>query len=411
MATALIISVGGSPEPIIFSIRERAPDGVCFFASQQSIDLVGKIKDAVARPLNDYKVMVEDAEDLTRCYERALECFDWAEQALPGCDKIADVTGGTKAMSSALAVAAVARGAAFSYVGGTSRDRGGLGVVETGSERIVESVNPWTLFAVEERRIIARYFDTYQYAAAAEAIAAVLPRMRTSDAALLEPIGDAARAYMEWERFNHRDAVEALKAADRKLRERLPLVPGQAHGPLAGFHQQLARSLANLQRLNNKTRGFQALHPLMAADLAANAARRIEEARYDDATARLYRALEMIGQCAFEARFGGSTGNAPADKLPASIREEYEKNYRAADGKIELPLFATFRALAEAGAEIGRRLHEDAEVRKLLSGRNNSMLAHGVQPVSRHAAQSFMKIVTGYLPEQTEFVEFPRLSL
>jgi CRISPR-associated protein (TIGR02710 family) len=409
MATALIVSVGGSPEPIIFSIQRRSPERVCFFASQQSVDLIGDIKKSVPS-ITDHKVLVDDAEDLTHCYEKALECFDWAEQAIPGCDKIADVTGGTKAMTAALAIAAVARGAAFSYIGGERRDRGGVGVVETGSERMRESVNPWALFAVEERREIARHFNSFQYLAAADSVAAILPRLRSSDAALLEPIGDAARGYLEWERFNHASAVDPFKEAERKLRERLPLAGARERAALESFHEQLARNLANLQTLRGKTRDFQKLHPLMAADLVANARRRIEQARYDDAVARLYRAIEMIAQCTFQECFRSSTANANIDQLPTQVRAEYEK-YRDAQGKLKLGLFATFGALKADGVDIGIRFTGDTEIQHLLSARNGSILAHGIQPVAQAAAESLLQALMRYLPDATELVQFPKLTL
>ena len=109
MATALIISVGGSMEPVVYSIRQRAPDYVCFLASQRSMDLIAEIKRASSQTAPDRKIIVDDAEDLAHCYEKALECFDWVEHQHPGCLTIVDVTGGTKAMSAALAIAAVAR--------------------------------------------------------------------------------------------------------------------------------------------------------------------------------------------------------------------------------------------------------------------------------------------------------------
>jgi CRISPR-associated protein (Cas_Cas02710) len=47
----------------------------------------------------------------------------------------------------------------------------------------------------------------------------------------------------------------------------------------------------------------------------------------------------------------------------------------------------------------------------VLSGRNNSILAHGAQPISRHAAESFMGILKRYLPAGAVLVEFPKLNL
>jgi len=39
--TALIISVGGSPEPIVKSVTEHAPDFVCFYSSEQTAEIIG----------------------------------------------------------------------------------------------------------------------------------------------------------------------------------------------------------------------------------------------------------------------------------------------------------------------------------------------------------------------------------
>lgn len=316
-------------------------------------------------------------------------------------------------MTAALAIAAVARGASFSYVGGGRRDKGGLGVVETGSERLRESVNPWELFAVEEKRTIARSFNTRQFEAAADAVAAMAPRLRDQDRSLLEPIGDAAHAYLEWDRFDHPKAVEFLKESDRKLSERLPLVTAPIREVLADFHRRLQFTLANLQMLRGRTKNFAELHPMMAVDLVANAARRIEEGRNDDAVARLYRAIELIGQCAFEKRFGVPTGSVTPEVLPEQIRSEYEAKYReSGEPHLKLPLFATFRALQEVEDVLGARFLADRDqVDKIMSARNNSILAHGVQPVKKQTAEKFLEIVTGYLPAGSELVEFPKLSL
>jgi CRISPR-associated protein (TIGR02710 family) len=412
MAKALIISVGGSIEPVIYSIRQRSPDCVCFLASQRSVDLVGEIRRAASLTTPDHKIIVDDAEDLTHCYEKALECFDWVERQLPGCSTIVDVTGGTKAMSAALAIAAVARGGSFSYVGGERRNGDGLGVVETGSEHLRESVNPWELFAVEGQRNIAHALNTFQYAAAAQIVAATIPRMRDPDRALLEPVGDAVKGYLEWDCFKHGAAVQYLKDADRKLGERLRTARQGLRQPFELFHEQLSLSLANLHRLRAATHDFKKTHPLLAVDLVANAQRRIEEGRFDDATARLYRALEMIGQCAFENRFGTSTGDARLEQLPDELRSEYERKYRSAEGKLELGLLATFVVLEKSGDEIGQRFATNtAEIKKMLNGRNNSILAHGELPISRHAAESFMEIVKRHLLANAELVEFPKLSL
>jgi CRISPR-associated protein (TIGR02710 family) len=236
--------------------------------------------------------------------------------------------------------------------------------------------------------------------------------MHDPDRALLEPVGDAARGYLEWDRFKHRIAAQQLKDAERKLSERLRTASERPRRPFVEFHEQLRLGLANLNRLRTATHDFSKIDSLLAVDLVANAQRRIEEGRFDDATARLYRALELVGQCAFEEHFHAPTSDAPLERLPEELRSEYERKYRSTEGKLELPLFATFKALEKGGVEIGLHFISDlAAIKKVVSGRNSSILAHGSQPTSQHAAESFMEILKRYLPADAALVRFPKLSI
>ncbi|OQX91368.1 MAG: hypothetical protein B6D58_08485, partial [candidate division Zixibacteria bacterium 4484_95] len=51
-------------------------------------------------------------------------------------DIVIDLTGGTKQMSAALALAATEQGLKVSYVGGEERTKDGLGTVVSGTEKI-----------------------------------------------------------------------------------------------------------------------------------------------------------------------------------------------------------------------------------------------------------------------------------
>lgn len=67
---AMIISVGGSPEPIVTSLLKHLPDFVCFFATQRSMDLIGGIKEKTkeqAVAFDDCKVIADDENDLVYC--------------------------------------------------------------------------------------------------------------------------------------------------------------------------------------------------------------------------------------------------------------------------------------------------------------------------------------------------------
>ncbi|GAI29689.1 unnamed protein product, partial [marine sediment metagenome] len=120
MAPGLLLSVGGTPEPLIRSLQEHKPKAVCFLASQGSIDLVSEIKKkAIGLNFKDYKVIIDDINDTTHCYEKALVCCDFLEkEGISPQDIVVDFTGGTKVMSAALTLLAVSRNYQLSYIGG-----------------------------------------------------------------------------------------------------------------------------------------------------------------------------------------------------------------------------------------------------------------------------------------------------
>ena len=156
---AMIISVGGTSEPVVSSLLDHKPEYVCFFASQQSLDNIGEIKKQTKKKghvFNDYKVICDDKDDLIHCYERAVECTkNLTQKSFDPAEVVVDYTGGTKTMSAALALSAVGHGYSFSYVGGEKRTKNGLGVVVTGTEVVKKDVSPWQIFAVEEKKRIS----------------------------------------------------------------------------------------------------------------------------------------------------------------------------------------------------------------------------------------------------------------
>jgi CRISPR-associated protein (TIGR02710 family) len=407
MAGALVISVGGSPQPVIFSLRCHEPQFVCFLASQRSIDLIGDVKAAIGRALRDEKVLVDEPDDLVGCYEKAVECLTRTERAGFDADAtVVDYTGGTKAMTAALAMAAVSRGVRFSYVGG-ERDLDGLGRVVSGGERLRLNVGPWQLFAVEEKRRIAQYFNGRQYAAAALSIRDLLPRARPSERLFLEPLLVITEGYGAWDRFDHRTAIRSLERGRGVLAERVSAT-GRANAE--PFLEVVGDNLALLRSMEAATQNFARPDQHLAGDLIANADRRIDEGKFDDAVARLYRALELWGQIAFEHAVGTPNASVPVGRLPPSLREEYALRYRRAEGTVALPLTATFRVLAELGDDVGSRfLAQESNLKKILDARNHSILAHGLRPITREQAARFRKIVTEFLPADLPIPRFPRL--
>lgn len=76
---------------------------------------------------------------------------------------------------------------------------------------------------------------------------------------------------------------------------------------------------------------------------------------------------------------------------------------------MKLPLQATFEVLRAAGHEEGRRFFEyEKKIKDIQSNRNQSILAHGIRPVSERAAQGILETVTEFV-QMKEFFDFPGL--
>ena len=84
--------------------------------------------------------------------------------------------------------------------------------------------------------------------------------------------------------------------------------------------------------------------------------------------------------------------------MERKIREKYE-GLRDEKGKIKLSLKRDYELLKDLGDEMGKRFFEDNLMQELLSKRNNSILAHGLEPVSREDAEKMFEVVRGYVEE------------
>lgn len=131
----LILSLGGSPAPAVFSIKRQHPRQVVFFVSEQSAALIDEVLTAAAFDGKVIRTVVPDPEDLPHC-------FRLAEELVKGIGTsrwptaVVDLTGGTKVMVAALAMAAHGKIEQFSYVGGSVRTKKGLGLVGEGHETL-----------------------------------------------------------------------------------------------------------------------------------------------------------------------------------------------------------------------------------------------------------------------------------
>jgi len=373
MIGAMIISIGGTPAPIIKSIIHYRPEFISFLASQDTFHNASDIKKACQEKSVNFRsevTMVDNVNDLLHCFEKAEEAIKRVTDKDFSKDRvIVDYTGGTKNMSVSLALAAINQGFSFSYVGGKERTKNGVGIVIDGAEEIYKSVNPWDFLAINEKRQIALLFNQYQFMAAKQ-LCDSLSEKATRQKTLFKKIGFAIEGYYLWDLFRHKDALERFQRA--KIEEI------QESGEVA-FEEFAAKAKENIRFLEVLIKNSQKLSINYILDIFANAERRFEEGKIDDAILRIYRLSEMIAQERLINNYGIDTSNVKPDQIPANLRDEFVRRYKnSMDNKIKLPQGASFELLCALDDELGRAFERNKKTfLDIQSSRNQSYLAHG----------------------------------
>ncbi len=378
----LAVTVGGSCEPVVTAIRDHNPDHVLFFASsgprgsRSTIDGLGKVcRENVSilaqtgLPEGCYTIVeIDEPDDLTRCYAATRKGLAELAARYPDRQRVADYTGGTKTMSAALVLAALEMGWELSLVKGTRTD---LVKVVDGTE-MASLVNTWEVRVRQYMAEGMRLFNGYAFAAAGELLEGTL-RMASVSPEMERTIREwvaLSRGFDAWDRFDHERAYHLLEP----------------------FQAQLAPQWwVFLKVLAGKTRGS-GYEPVF--DLLLNAERRAARGRYDDAVARLYRALEWMAQIRLKQREPSlDASDIQVDLLPEPLRADYEAMRRPAQGsgkpgKVQLGLVEAFVLLARLGDPLGRVYGESwgqvrASLQAALEKRNYSILAHGTRPLGQ----------------------------
>ncbi|MGB9960009.1 MAG: TIGR02710 family CRISPR-associated CARF protein [Candidatus Bathyarchaeales archaeon] len=378
---ALIISVGTGTKQnipamkslagaIAHSINHHNPDKVFFVTSSQSREnTLPTILEKTKLPQQKYEIIeLNDPDNIQNIYETVNPHFKRIKTQYDNI--VVDYTSGTKAMTAALAILATLHEAQeLSYI--TGKRIGGI--VQAGTERIM-AIQPY--FATTEQKIkqAIQFFNKSQYATAISILTQI--KKTTHDPTITErikPLLQLAKAYDQWDKFQHQKAFEILK----KIKE----------AELNGNKRFLG------QMLNSENP-----EPYLIADLINNAQRRAqEEQKYDDAVARLYRTTELIAQYKLKRYYNIDPSNTDTQKIPQQLLSKW--NLPPETKTIKLSLEKDYQLLEALGDIIGKTYAQDNKLKNLLSKRNTSILAHGLKPVSKDEYNQLHKIITKYAEE------------
>lgn len=397
----VLLSVGGAPAPILAILRKYQPKHVWYFCSAGSRATADEIHGQLDwHPDRDF-IEVEQFEELGPCYRALREAIPdlLRKWNVPVEQVLVDYTGGTKTMSAALTLAATETFQRFSYVGGKQREKAGLGITVDGKERFVYQGNPWNELAVREVERARDLWERCQFDASAEIVQAAAERVPKR--LRFEAIAKLARAMAARHRLDFRRAANELNPLLGKL---APLYDGQDDFGLQTFVKS-ARDLCHACSQDNADEAF-------LRELLDNTLRTAAQARYEDASARLYRAMEMQGQIWLAKATQGSFVNGRCKREKVQTLKEQIRNlpwFRPDEqGEIRLSLEEIFRTLDRVGHDQAKIIVADLKAtgedgktksrwRTATEKRNTSILAHGTSPVGQEGFEQMKAIASDFL--------------
>lgn len=404
---AILISVGGSPQPIIISLNRQMPEYVCFFVSEATKDSTEKdiLPNLDFKPRHWDWIITPSPEGLSECYKEITDKLPSILQkwSIKSDELVVDYTGGTKTMSVAIILATIERSSSYSYVGGKERSKGGVGIVLDGKENLFSFNNPWNEIAFMSRKEASILFNKGRYAAASEVFGRIEKKVHENHRPFIKVMKKMSDGYDLWDQFKHKEARNTLCSCRDVIK-----TYSTGDERVNAFAPVLVRNIDFLDRLieNNELKHY---------DLIANAVRRAAlENKYDDAVARLYRAMEAIAHYRLK-RHGIESSNVDEKKIPERIRSEYVNKYRdGKDNKIKLGMYASYELLKELNDSLGESFFViyDKEIRGLLDIRNSSILAHGFVSVKDDTYEKLLDVVLRFSGiKKEDLPQFPVLEL
>lgn len=415
MAKAMIITVGTGEtvsSGICSSIRNQNPDYIAFILTQESknktLPLILQDRSMLSRKYDEISLTNEiDVEDIHLECKKIIEGIN--RKGYDPKDIVIDFTSGTKAMSVGLTLAALdKRVGSLTYVSGKRNENGR---VISGTERPL-TIEPNRIYADLLFNEAVNLFNKCQFdgclAIIGQAKDLVADPKIQNKFATLETL---AEAYSLWDKFDLNEAFSKLcNISDNPL-----LVEWGVKSKVEDHKQVLHKEKKDnfcIERI---------------VDLLENARRRGDlERKCDDAVARLYRCLEYIGQLRMaeknlykkDAKGNPDTGDLDVNHLPEELQDKYIKYKDQKDNKVKLGLHQNFELLSDLGDNSGKLLIEGS-LKKLLSLRNNSILAHGFGPISeetyREMFSEIKKLTKDFLPQEadclTKKASFPKVKI
>ncbi|MDR1820389.1 MAG: TIGR02710 family CRISPR-associated protein [Methanobrevibacter sp.] len=367
---------------LLSSIVNVDPDFTVFFGSDGSKKTVDSIK---AQYLGKYNKNFENYVFVhLNNINNFSDCFKTIEEKLSEYSPTDIIkfnyTSGTKTMSVASAICATLYKKELILVNGTRND---TNIVIGGTEENIQQ----NLFRVYDKlnlEKVKEFFNINMF----ESAKIFLEKIKILDKK--DIYSDLIDYYNHWDKFNHESAVKLYSQDFSNLSPNMNI---QIQNNIKVLN--IINSKANF-KTDEKENDLRCYYIL--ADLLNNADRRAGEGKYDDAIARLYRSLELIAQIKLKKGYRLITSNIDIEKVKKYCTDAHYINrlnqQKNSHGKVQSGLKESFNLLNCLGDDLGKEFKKsEKKIGSMLSHRNMSILAHGLEHKNKKEYLEFKSVV------------------
>lgn len=401
---ALIVHVGNKYGRAVKSIQKVKPDLVYFIYNESHEKYIELIISHSSETFEKRLKFIEDFQSIKESYEKSKEIFK--ELKNEKYEIHVGVSNGTKAMVVGLSLASVGYDCEFSYVGSVEGGRDETGEVIEGNEKVFDEFHPMKQLATIEINRAKRYFNNYQFSESLFYFKQA--RNSLDDTEMMDMYIKITELYQLWDKFEnlipftnkHNQITDTmlgsyLNVSIKKEIEGNENLRDYFYKNEKEFMTQIDKNIAFLKnKISHKGKIKEGDIYYYLPDLLNNAQRRIEEGKFDDATARLYRVAELISQIRLYENGLIDKKRLESDKVfhiekknivknfPLNLIEFVSKqpDFQNSDKKtVKLALKDNYELLKLLNDELAIKFLEDKSLDTALSGRNNSILAHGLK--------------------------------
>lgn len=412
MTRVLILTVGGSPEPILKAVELHQPDEVIFACSappcpspsleqvhgagtpcrhivdgqeEMRPNLVTQLALRGFRP--DLQLIeLPDPDDLHDCLRRLRSFLQTLPERFSQLELCGDFTGGTKSMSTALAFALLDQRVTLSVVSGPREN-----LVRIDRSEGLHVIDPIPFLAhrlLKDR--LPSLLDAHLYGRARS----LLIDFQRDHAGLLSELQERClktlinrlQILVLWDRFRWREALDLAE-----------------HVQLSKTWPELwnwwLRVEASLEWNPQDSTAVAITGYELVQDLLLNAERRGRRGWYDDAVARLYRAIELLAQTYIRLELGLADSDPDWSQRELMLNSGDVFPNTGVSGLYRwLQSHEAHRRKGNADQGLGSIYsHQWREMKQLFRARNHSLLGHGLRPINQAEWQSLQERTSNIL--------------